>query len=318
MNWSFHTTGGTALTSLTNNENPTLIQVLEDPNLTNALRIPPAQLLDFLSNPEVLGELFDWVLTTNFTSLPTAGRSTRQALAILTSPAKPIQRRLFTQEVTISRLNGFPESDFASHPQICGHFQRVVEAFLQSNPSKGIAQLPSLTGFLTSRLSCLGLRELFINFVTNDGLGSEATSALFSSLLSDLSGPNAYFVVTALHTILRKSDPDILPRLQSPDIVSRLLDASVATSATYDALIASECFQIVERILQSGNSDLSALVASRASEFRVADRPVDCSLAFCARVFPAELPGLVERVFAKPANTFLNAAIVDAFFKAIV
>jgi hypothetical protein len=65
----------------------------------------------------------------------------RRAVSILTSQSKFIRKRLFTQEIAIARLNNFPETAFASSPQICGHFQRIVGCFIQTNLAKGISQL---------------------------------------------------------------------------------------------------------------------------------------------------------------------------------
>jgi hypothetical protein len=305
MAWSFHTASSPSLASITD-PNATAAQLLDDPDLTNALRLPSAALLDFVSRPDILEGLLDWVLTTNFKDFPHSARGTRQALAIFTSQAKPLQKKLFTQELTISRLNSFPDTAFSSDERICGHYQRLVEAFVQSNQSKGLSQLTTLFDFLSRRLSCLGLRDLFVTLMCTENSALTLSSDLFSVLLDGLATPNAYFVITALHSVVKRSPYQIANYLQTPEIVNKLLDACLP-SATYDAVVASECFQVL-RLLQAGG-----LALPRAAEFAVAARPADCSLAFCARVFPDGVASLVPRLFSCPPDTFLNAAIFDAF-----
>jgi hypothetical protein len=307
--WGFYAGATSSLTSLANPD-ATLTQLLEDPNLTNSLRLPPPTLLDFVSLPEILEGLFDWALTDNFQNFPNSVRNTRQALSLLTSQSKPLQKKIFSQEVAINRLNTFPETQFSSSPQICGHFQRIVESFLQANQGRGMAQLTSLVDFLTTRLSCLALRDLFVGLLTSESSLIMARGAIFSALVDGLAGPNGYFVATAVLAVVRKSGAE---NLDSPEIVGKLLDACIPGEG-YDPLVASTTFQILERIVAQ-KPEVGAVVAERASSFRLTERPVDCALAFCARLFPGELPGLVSRVFETPGDTFLNAVIVDAFGK---
>jgi hypothetical protein len=89
-------------------------------------------------------------------------------------------------------------------------------------------------------------------------------------------------------------------------ILSKLLDACLH-SPNYDAAVPSECFQVLEKI------PLPDLIAARADQFRLTDRTEDCSLAFCARLFPADLPALILRLFESDTSTWLNAAILEAF-----
>jgi hypothetical protein len=169
-----------------------------------------------------------------------------------------------------------------------------------------MSQLTTLFDFLCQRLSNLGLRDLFVTLLCTENPSLVLSPEFFSTFVSGLSTPNAYFVITALHSVIKRSPYRIADYLQTPEIVNKLLDACLP-GATYDAVVANECFQVLE-LLKADD-----LVSARASEFSVAARARDCSLASCSRVFPAGFTALIPLLFDSPSDTFLNSALIDAF-----
>jgi hypothetical protein len=162
-------------------------------------------------------------------------------------------------------------------------------------------------------MSCLGLRELFVGILCEPTARFEIGPHV-STLTAQLTGPNGYYVSTGIRLALRRGD-SLLSELQSPENLTKLLDAAICQSP-YDALVAAECFRVIETVLsEAPTEEIVDLVASYASQYDFAARPIDCATAFAARVFTGHAPNLVLQLFRRPANTILNEAVLAAFRK---
>jgi hypothetical protein len=84
-------------------------------------------------------------------------------------------------------------------------FALAIDAFVESDQSQGLFQLPSLFPFLSRNLFCLGLRDLFISLFRTENPDIPLSSQLFSDLLDGLTISHAFFVITAIRICLRRS-----------------------------------------------------------------------------------------------------------------
>jgi hypothetical protein len=108
-------------------------------------------------------------------------------------------------------------------------------------------------------------------------------------------------------------DDELRTELQRPEHLAKLFEAALCQSAS-DCLVAAECFRVIEAVVADAPAEeIGDVVASYAAQYDLAARPIDCATAFAARVFTGSAPSLVLQLFASPANTFLNDAVLDAF-----
>jgi hypothetical protein len=124
-----------------------------------------------------------------------------------------------------------------------------------------------------------------------------------------LTGPNNFFIATAVYAILISNKQQI-QSVANTEFLSKLLKIATDPSLS-DPLIVNKCFEIAELVVTSPNS-FPEQIQEFAPVFSFAGAP-NCATAAAARLFSSVAPGLFSALFARPLNTFLCAAVLHSF-----
>jgi hypothetical protein len=156
-----------SINSLFLDTSATLLDVLENPGLSQAIRNPSCACMDFFVRPSILNELFDWSSARKPNG---TNKVIRQVIVVLSPSSRIFQKRFCEQDLFLDKLNSFPDTEWSSDPKICGNFQAIVDGVARYDGLLFTSRLSNLYRFLLHHMSCLALRDLFVSLaVAVDG-----------------------------------------------------------------------------------------------------------------------------------------------------
>lgn len=313
--WLFRSAAtASPINALLTNPETTLVQILEDSGLQAAMRSAGEPLCKFFTREDILSELFDWALTTKFSGEPNAVKNTRQAVAALAATAKPLQKALRETELFKQRLEEFPDSEWSSDPRLCGHYYRIIEMFTRNTQGEFVNEVPSIKYMMTKKMSCAGIRELFISIAVEQFSNKFLSEDLMLEMAKEITGENGFFLITGIYLGITSTGSPIIDYCQTPDFMRTILEAAV--SEGIDEKVAAYCYRVASLILKVNNSDdIKAVVAEYAEKYTFTiEDSCNYTAACAADIFPEKAVAIMSVICDENTNnTFLNAALIKAF-----
>lgn len=290
-----------------------LCQVLQHSDLSMSMRYECPQLIDFLTEPTKLDELLNWALTHEYDKVENSDKITRAAVMCLTTVSKKLQEKLLDCPAFIESLKICLKNDIQKDLQICGHFQRIVELFIQHTNGGFLQHFPNLPSFLIEHANVLALRGLLLRLMTDfaDAFQEDNEySAIALQISKAVNGPNAYFLVTLIRRIIKERKLS-LNEFRNSDFISNLMDALVSPpNINHVALFQTECFQVIETIIQD-YPEGSKIVQKYESKYDIDANNITCATVSALRIFKNRIKALLPKFFECPGITLLNSLILD-------
>ena len=289
-------------------EGTTVANVLDDKGFAQALRFSDEKLCKFLSQPEHIEEIF----TIAFTDQRECVQRMRQAVTALSTSAARLQNALVQQDKFWEILNGFPESEFASNPRSCGHFQRIIDCYVRFKTVDLCARVTTLRKFLVENMHCLSLRNLFVTLVSEFSEPFNVDLQLFRDVVAQMRNGNGYFLAGALLMIIQTDKHDVTALFKSPELVGDLLE--VAVNGGCSVMATSLTLKLLTLIMEQDDVPEEAVAKVKEYGEKYAFDGPPAVVVEAARLYRDKTLSLVDRLISNN-NTFLNEAIVAAFEK---
>jgi len=141
--------------------------VLADSDLQNSIRYEIPQLIRYITKTENLTEVLKWGLTREYADVENSFRLARSAVAILSSNSKALQEKLHDNELFINTLVQCQKNNLEDDLQLCGHFQRIIEAYVRYTNGGFLEHFPGLCSYLIQRSHIVALRVLLVRLMTD-------------------------------------------------------------------------------------------------------------------------------------------------------
>ena len=289
-------------------EGTTVANVLDDKGFAQALRSSDEKLCKFLSQPQNIEEIFKIA----FTDQRECVQRMRQAVTALSTSAGRLQNELVKQDRFWDILNGFPESEFATNPRSCGHFQRIIDCYVRFRTVDLCARVTSLRKFLVEHMHCLSLRNLFVTLVSEFSEPFNVDVQLFRDVVAQMRNGNGYFLAGALLMIFQTDKHDVTSLFKNPELVGDLLD--VAVNGGCSVMATSLTLKLLTLIMEQDDVPEEAVAKVKEYGEKYSFDGPPAVVVEAARLFRDKTLSLVDRLLSNN-NTFLNEVIVAAFEK---
>ncbi|OHT13770.1 hypothetical protein TRFO_15983 [Tritrichomonas foetus] len=122
--------------------------ILADSELSTSIRYEIPQLIDYITREDILPDLLKWALTREFEEIENSDRLRRSAVLALSSTSKSLQEKLQDNSIFIDSLQKAQKQNIEKDLLLCGHFQRIIEAFIRYTNGGFLQHFPNLTEFL--------------------------------------------------------------------------------------------------------------------------------------------------------------------------
>lgn len=156
-----------SLTTLISSEgsNADLLQVLSNPDLGASMKNEVPEIVDWIFHPESgeyphLVEVMDTALSYKQLNEEIDFRHRRNAANILASVHRSLSRRLAESDIFSDKINEFMESEEAVHPELAGHFARIVETVVIATQGTWLSGRQNLIDFLAKNIHIAGYQQL--------------------------------------------------------------------------------------------------------------------------------------------------------------
>ena len=140
----------------------TVENLLNDPELPQALRTSLAALQTFIQDDLNFQDLLDWVFADDISkrNLESFNKLTYNALSIFLAQSPAIQEIVYNHQYFIPRLKAFidpSQSENINDPVSCGHFQYIIEHYSRFSHGLLLQELSELATFLIHNMALLCL-----------------------------------------------------------------------------------------------------------------------------------------------------------------
>lgn len=307
-----------ALNNLINKPETTLLQVLEEPSLSSAIRSPSPNFVKFIMGR--INEIFEWVLKDVHSDYPGYIKAQRNALTILASNSSNLQNLYVKSPEYMNNLIDFmKQTDFS--PRQCGNFGKIVEmlSHSQNNGYEFLQSLPDLPKFLVTHLSNLGLNELFVNLTLDrDIFKNQSNNEITLLAVQACGGKDGAFGVLAISSLLKQKH-DVFQLFYYPEIFTAFLES--ALNPETPILAVSGIFGIIIRIIEYHKSSISkkSMIKSQMDDSDNEDSSSPSPESVLISYLPKfDLPNRPYDI-ATPnmiiAFNYLDSALIDYFFE---
>jgi hypothetical protein len=211
-----------------------------------------------------------------------------------------------------ARMNDFPASEFAKHTGCCGHYGRIVEAFVRFSRGQFLKTIPSLRKFLISNLTNTGIRELFIVLCTDFSAAFEVNRELFIEATSNVSPESSFYTITAIDQATRKKDE--AAKICNVDFISNLI--RIGKSEEHRPISRIEAYMLAERLIHSKiempKEELESLLKAESENYDFAGIENVAILAASLRVLRTKDERVLLRILDESSSTFLRDGIISS------
>lgn len=297
---------------LDDNPNSDVREVLANPDLSMTIRYECPQLIDYVTKPDVLKELLKFVLTREYDEVADSEKLVRSAMVCLSTISKQIQEKLQDDPVFIKALQNCQKNDLWKDLQICGHFQRIVEVYVQHTNGGFLDHFPNISSFLIKYSNILALRGLLLRLLTDfsDAFSEDDYNSIAIEISTSVNGPNAYFLVALMRNIFKEKKACMAP-FKNETVLRNLMKAVVdPPKITHTTLFQAECFQVIETLTKE-YQEAQPIIKEYASQFTFDKTNITCSTIAALRIFRHGLESLISQFFKIKSPTILNSLILE-------
>lgn len=316
------------LTELLNNPNSPLCDVLQEGNMLQELRTNNADLIRYLSQEKIIGELCEWSMTMKNEKHENYNKISRIATETLTCGSNYAQQLLKSATLEQFFKNFLSSTD--EWDTICaGHFQRVFVHLLRNSNGSYLSHFPNIAEDLDNHLSVLAVSEFIIQLATefSASLPKQFVPILASYIDSSISkedGDQAERIdlFPAIYTLRQiftngTQIAEINNAFASEEVISKLAHAA---TTSHRKLTSVELYRLLSKIkaqspLAAGivtkhiTSKNPTEVTSSLASFHELDSDVEPKRAatlLCNRVHWALANKLLKRLAELPQAEFLD------------
>lgn len=295
-------------------ENPDapIRDILLRSELTLSIRYECPQLISYITNPEHLKELLKLVLTHELDNLDDNDKLKRASMLCLSTISKQIQEKLLDSAVFIEALQSCLRNDLYKDFQICGHFQRIVELYVQHTNGGFLQHFPDLCAYLIQHSNVLGLRSLLLKLLTDFSEAFEEDDE-YQKITIDITkaakSENAYFIVGLIRNII-KEKKTLMSAYRNETVLKNLLEATInPPNISHRSLFLAECFGIIENIINEypGSKDI---IKDYEPQFKFDKDDVSPGTVASLKVFKSNTTVMFPHFFDVPGVTFLNTILM--------
>ena len=312
MSW-FSGPNISSLLKLLEREDATVEMVLDDPAFNPGLKNSHGALISFLvENENNLNHLLDIAFTDFTPDTPIPAKTIRNAVQVLSSSTiRQIMNVLNSSKPFIKRINEFPKSQYATHPRCCGHFSKVIEAFLRYD-SQFLKKVPTLRDFIMNGMVNIGMRELFIYLCNEQQQIFGITREFLIDLTSHVTPETGFYVVTGISQALSFKPRDINPFITNVDLIRNLI--TIGKSAEHRIITRVEAFMLAEKAMKKiTNDEIQNLIKEQSESFDFDTIENDSLLGGALRVLHTKSEKILLRILKPNQSTFVNNGIIQSF-----
>lgn len=316
------------LTELLNNPNSPLCDVLQEGNMLQELRTNNADLIRYLSQEKIIGELCEWSMTMKNEKHDNFNKISRIATETLTCGANYSQQLLKS-----ATLEQFFKSFLSSKDEwdtICaGHFQRVFVHLLKNSNGSYLSRFPNIAEDLDNHLSVLAVSEFIIQLATefNSSLPKQFVPILASYIDSsiskeDLTTAERIDLFPAIYTLRQIFTngiqiKEIKDSFTSEEVIGKLTHAA---STSHCKLTSIELYRLLSKIKEQSPLATGLVTKHTTSknpseinnslisyeELNTDIEPKKAATLLCGKVHWALANKLLKRLAELPQADFLN------------
>jgi hypothetical protein len=253
--------------------------------------------------------LIQYALTTDLQAESSGKKFGAMAVGILTTSTAKLQEQISRNQQLIETIKSFPDSFYATNPQICGNFDQIV-AFLAEATSGEIlgSEFGFLAKFLIDHLDILAFRQLLFKLIVNFTLPFCVSTEMMTLLLDQAKQTKSTFNVVFLMRDILNGKPDLGLLLADDHSISTLFQLGVDNYFS-SPIISRELFLIVDSINEANpQTNLAKISLSFRLNFDFTS-VLNCATSSALMLFPRDLITFIAPFFECRLPTMLNNAV---------
>lgn len=291
-------------------------EVLDDPNIKQAMQCSNIDFLEYLSRESSIIQLMEYTLASTKMFCDHYSRRSQLSLELLNAKFLGIQNSFCDNTVFIDYLNKFVNSDSQPIPLLCGHFASIIESYAKLTYGSFIKKINRLKDYLLQNIDVVALRDLFVLLVTECNSDFELASSDIIQIckkLKYMAISKQLGMVIAFSKIIAKNS-DRISLFDEDSIMKNLLKLATKTS---NHLLSREIYQFILTAKQNCENSIE-IIDSMGDTISISyDNISPVSFVYFIQIYPQYSIKMIDYLFKDNSNTMINYAILKALAKVL-